>query len=158
MTQPVALERIVPSYQTLQSALFGQLEITNDDLIDFSDGLLGFPECHSWALLPGTKPGVTWLQSADHSALVFLLVDPFVFFEGYTAELSEGELRRLSARDATTIAVFAIVTLPIPGDTQCSANLQGPLVVNISERKGMQVVLGEGSFGVREPVPLDSLL
>lgn len=157
MTVPVTVERPLASYRVLESELFGPLEITDADLIEFSDGLLGFPECRSWALLLGTKSGVAWLQSADHSRLIFLLVDPFVFFDGYSADLADGELRRLHAKDAGEISVFAIVTLPIGGDDTCTANLQGPVVMNMSARRGVQVVLGEGPFGVRSPIALSSL-
>jgi flagellar assembly factor FliW len=148
----------MPIPRVLRSELFGQLDISDDDLIEFSDGLLGFPECRTWALLRGSKDGSAWLQSADHSALVFLLVDPFVFFEGYVADLSEGELRRIHAKDASEIAVFAIVTLPDPGTLTCHANLQGPVVMNLAARRGIQVVFGEGPFGVRAPISLDVLL
>ena len=158
MTIPLTVEQAVSAHRVLRSDLFGPLDITDDALIEFSAGLLGFPECRSWALLRGTKDGTAWLQSADHSTLVFLLVDPFVFFEGYAAELSEGELRQLRAKDAGEITVFAIVTLPAAGEQVCSANLQGPLVLNLAARRGVQVVLGEGPFGVRAPIPMTALL
>lgn len=158
MTLPLPVEQAMPARRVLRSELFGALDISDDDLIEFSEGLLGFPECRSWALLRGSKNGSAWLQSADHAALIFLLVDPFEFFEGYGADLSDGELRRLHAKDASEIAVFAIVTLPNPGESVCTANLQGPVVVNLIARRGIQVVLGEDSFGVRAPIPLGALL
>lgn len=158
MTLPLPVEPCLPARRVLHSDLFGTLEITDSDLLEFNDGLLGFPECRTWALLRGTKEGAAWLQSADHPALVFLLVDPFVFFEGYSAELSDSELRRLHAKDAGDIAVFSIVTLPMSGDSTCFANLQGPVVLNLVARRGLQVVLGEGPFGVRAPIPIETLL
>lgn len=158
MTLPLPVDEVTVARRVLRSELFGALDISDNDLIEFGDGLLGFPECRTWALLRGTKDGTAWLQSADHSALVFLLVDPFVFFEGYSAELSDAELRRLRAKDAGEIAVFAIVTLPSPGHETCTANLQGPVVLNLAARRGIQVVFGEGPFGVRAPISLDSLL
>jgi flagellar assembly factor FliW len=158
MTLPLTVERLMPARRTLHTELFGNLDISEDDLIAFEDGLLGFPECRAWAILRGTKDGTAWLQSADHAALVFLLVDPFVFFEGYSAELSDGELRRLHAHDAGQIAVFAIVTLPSPGSTACSANLQGPVVMNLAARRGIQVVFGDGPHSVRTPLTLDALV
>lgn len=158
MTLPLPIELAMPTRRVLRSELFGALDISDDDLIQFKEGLLGFPECRTWALLRGSKEGSAWLQSADHSALVFLLVDPFIFFEGYAADLSEGELRRLHATDSSNIAVFAIVTLPIDGNSFCTANLQGPVVLNLKERRGIQVVLGDGPWSVRAPIPMDSLL
>lgn len=158
MTIPLPVAQAVPERRSLRSDLFGPINIGDDDLIEFRDGLLGFPECRSWALLRGSKSGTAWLQSADHSALVFLLVDPFVYFDGYTTELSESELRRIGAKDASELGVFAIVTLPIPGQETCTANLQGPVVMNLVARRGTQVVFGEGPFGVRAPIELAALI
>lgn len=158
MTLPLPEEYIAPVRRILRSDLFGPIDISEDDLIEFSDGLLGFPECRSWALLLGSKDGSAWLQSADHSTMVFLLVDPFVFFEGYSAELSDSELRRIRAKDAAEVAVFAIVTLPASGQETCTANLQGPVVLNLVARRGIQVVLGDGPFGVRAQIPMSALL
>ncbi len=158
MTLPLTVALALPARRQVRSDLFGTLDITDDEIIEFRDGLLGFPQCRSWALLRGSKSGTAWLQSADHSTLVFLLVDPFVFFDGYSAELSEGELHRIRAKDAGEIAVFAIVTLPTAGEEVCTANLQGPLVMNLVARSGIQVVFGEGPFGIRAPIPLDSLI
>ena len=158
MTLPLTLDAVRPALRQVRSELFGTLDITDDEIIEFHDGLLGFPLCRSWALLRGSKNGTAWLQSADHSALIFLLVDPFVFFEGYSAELSEGELHRLQAKNAGEIAVFAIVTLPTAGQDICTANLQGPVVLNLVARRGVQVVFGDGPFGIRAPIPLLALI
>ncbi len=158
MTLPLPVAQVIPARRSLRSELFGTLDIGEDELIEFSEGLLGFPECRSWALLLGSKDGSAWLQSAEHSALVFLLVDPFIFFDGYSAELSESELRRIRAKEAAEVAVFAIVTLPAPGQDTCTANLQGPVVMNLVSRRGIQVVFGEGPFGVRAPIPMAALL
>lgn len=158
MTLPLTVDYAVSAHRQIRSELFGTIDLTEDDLIEFSDGLLGFPECRTWALLRGTKDGTAWMQSADHATLVFLLVDPFIFFDGYSAELSPSELTRLKARDAGEIAVFAIVTLPKSGEETCTANLQGPVVMNVTSRRGVQVVLGDQPFGTRAPIPLSALL
>lgn len=158
MTVPLLMDPVMADRIVVQSELFGPLEVSGTELIRFREGLLGFPECRTWALLRGSKDGTAWLQSAEHPALVFLLVDPFVFFDGFTADLSESELRRLNAHDASSIALFAIVTLPGGGHDACSANLQGPLVINAADRLGMQVVFGEGAFDVRTPIPMSALL
>ena len=158
MTLPLSVELVQPARRQVRSELFGTLDITDDEIFEFRDGLLGFPECRSWALLRGSKAGTAWLQSADHSTLIFLLVDPFVFFEGYSAELSEGELYRLHARNAGEIAVFAIVTLPMADQDSCTANLQGPVVLNLVARRGVQVVFGDGPFGMRAPILMSALL
>lgn len=157
MTQPMPADTLLPARRQIRSELFGMLEVIESDLLTLPEGLLGFPKCHSWALLRGSKDGTAWLQSADHPALVFLLVDPFVFFEGYAVDLSPTDLRTLEATSATQVAVFAIVTLPAPRQLTCTVNLQGPLLLNLAGGLGAQIVLDKTDFGIREELPIEVL-
>ncbi len=138
--------------RTIATELFGALDVAEEHLITFQEGILGFPACHTWVLIDGAKLGTAWLQSAEHSTLVFLLADPFVFFEGFAAELSPTELLHLEARDASQLALFAIVTLPASRADQATANLQGPVVINVHSGRGAQVVLGDTAWSVRQPI------
>jgi flagellar assembly factor FliW len=133
--------------------LFGQIDIQEHDVLDFRDGLLGFSLCRRWLLISGKKPGMAWLQSADHGSLAFMLIDPFLTFEGYTAHLGPTEIAQLDAEDPAQIAVFAIVTLPSADMPETTANLRGPVVINVKTRLGAQVVASEGTWSVRQPLP-----
>ncbi len=133
----------------LQSDLLGALEISPDELVEFPTGLYGFPECRHFVLVASDREGFFWLQSADHSALVFLLVDPFVHFPGYSVDLAPVDLLELAATEATDIAVFAIVTLPGSRNEQPTANLQGPLAINLARRTAKQLAVSESEYGVR---------
>ncbi len=138
--------------RTIPTELFGALDIAEEHIIEFSEGILGFPACRGWVLIDGAKPGTAWLQSVEYGPLVFLLADPFVFYDGFTADLSHNDLRRLEATNAGEIAVFAIVTLPASRAGEATANLHGPILVNVHSRRGAQVVLGESSWSVRQPI------
>lgn len=157
MTQPLALVTTQLVRRQVRSELFGTLELTEEECIHFPDGLLGFPECHGWALILGSKEGTAWLQSTEHPALVFLLVDPFIFFEGYAVDLSPSDLRTLVASSASQIAVFAIVTLPTDPQTNCTANLRGPLLLNLIGRRGAQIVLDNTDLSITHELPLSRL-
>lgn len=135
------------------SRLFGPIDIHEDQLLNFQEGLLGFSLCKRWLLLDGTKPGTAWLQSADHGGIAFMLIDPFRAFEGYTTHLGPAEIDKLDAHDPSQIAVFAIVTLPSPDAPEPTANLRGPLVINVNARVGAQIVASEGTWSVRQPLP-----
>ncbi len=121
--------------------------------LDFRDGLLGFSLCKRWLLLEGKKPGTAWLQSADHRGLAFMLIDPFLTFDGFTAHLGPAEIAQLDAHDPSQIAVFAIVTPPSTDAPEPTANLRGPVVINVASRLGAQVVASEGTWSVRQPLP-----
>jgi flagellar assembly factor FliW len=134
---------------TVASDLLGPLSVSAEEIIDFPAGLFGFPECRRFVIVPGERDGFFWLQSADHSALAFLLVDPFLFFEGYSVDLSDQEIRELGASDASEVAILSIVTLPRSRQEQPTANLQGPLAIGFGQRRAMQLAIAESEFGVR---------
>jgi flagellar assembly factor FliW len=142
---------------TVTTRLFGTIDIHDDQLLDFREGLLGFTLCKRWLLIEGKKPGTAWLQSADHGAIAFMLVDPFQAFDGYTAHLGPAEISQLDAKDPAHIAVFAIVTLPSPDAPDATANLRGPIVINVKARLGAQVVASEGPWSVRQPLPTSAI-
>jgi flagellar assembly factor FliW len=125
--------------------------------LDFRDGLLGFSLCKRWLLSGGKKPGTAWLQSADQRNLAFMLIDPFTAFEGYTAHLAPTDIARLDAQDPSHIAVFAIVTLPSTDAPEPTANLRGPVVINVAARLGAQVLASDGPWSVRQPLPSAAL-
>ena len=157
MTPAMAVVAPACAPSTVLTGLFGPIDILNEQLLVFRDGLLGFSLCKRWLLIEGKKPGTAWLQSADHGGLAFMLIDPFMAFEGYTAHLGSTEIELIDAQDPSQIAVFAIVTLPSADAPEPTANLRGPVVINVAARVGAQVVAGEGTWSVRQPLPATAL-
>ena len=139
---------------TISSDLLGPLEVEEDELISFPLGLFGFPECQSFILVGAEQAGLYWLQSAEHSTLTFLLVDPFVFFQGYAVDISDADLRELEVAGPDEVSVLAIVTLPASRSASPTANLQGPLALNTRTRMAKQIVLEDDDHGTRCPFAL----
>lgn len=140
----------------VQSDLLGTLELGEEQVIEFGSGLLGFPECQRFALVPAAREGTWWLQSLDHATLAFLLVDPFVAFDGFTVDLGPTERFALGVQDPSDVMVLAIVTLPGAPGAQPTANLQAPIVFNVPRRRAQQMVI-EGRYGMREAFAVERL-
>ena len=148
-----ALAYSMPSTTTVASDLLGTLSVESSTVLTFPKGLLGFPECRDFVLLPSEREHVYWLQSVQYSSLAFLLIDPFVFFEGYTVDLATTELmRRPDGPDEITL--LAIVTLPHTREERPTANLQGPVVIDVRLGQGQQLVIADSSYGIREAFDL----
>lgn len=141
----------------VQSELLGDITVDPDELIHFPGGLLGFPDCRSFLLVPSEREGLYWLQSADHAALVFLLVDPFLAVDGFVVDLSPTELLELQASAESDLAVLAIVTLASPEAGGCTVNLQGPLAINLRAKRARQLAVASSDYGVRYPIDLARL-
>jgi flagellar assembly factor FliW len=143
--------------RTIATELFGTLDVAGQQVLEFAEGILGFPACKQWVLIDGSKPGTAWLQSLDHGPLAFLLIDPFQHFEGFSADLGAEDTRRIDAADASKVVLFAIVTLPASKQEQATANLQGPIVINVEARRGAQLVLSDSRWSIRQPFAMEKL-
>lgn len=152
MTAALALPAVSDSV-TVVSDLLGTFTVEPGAIVHFPRGFLGFPDQHDFALLATERDHVFWLQCVDNAALAFLLVDPFVYFEGYTVDLAATELGRVAV-SPDHLMVLAIVTLPRDASGTPTANLQGPVVIDVARGTGHQVVLADGARGVREPFTL----
>ena len=133
------------------SDVLGPLTVGHAELLQFPQGLYGFPECRTWVLVPTKREGLFWLQSTEHAPLAFLLVDPFTHFPGYAVDLSAADLTRVGTNEPSEIVVLAVVTVGSRDGSPPTANLQGPVVLNMRARQGFQIVLATEGYGVREP-------
>jgi flagellar assembly factor FliW len=60
----------------------------------------------------------------------------------------------LEGTSAADIAVLSVVTLPRGAGELPTANLQGPLAINLRARLAKQVICEDRDYGVRHPVDL----
>lgn len=146
--EPVATER------TIDSDVLGPIRVPGDRLVRFPDGLLGFPEAREFALVASARDGAFWLQSTEHASLIFFLVDPFLHFPDYAVDLSDADAAALEARDQGDVAILSIVTLPAGPEQLPTANLQGPVAVNLAASLGRQVIVRNLDAGIRRTLPL----
>ncbi len=143
-----------PAPVTVDSDLLGPLTLAPEQLVRFPTGLFGFPDARRFALLPAERDGMYWLQAAEQSALIFLLIDPFRFVEGYAVDVAAPDLADLQADAASEIAILAIVTLPRRRIESPTANLQGPLALNLKGGLAKQIAVADESWDVRHPIDL----
>ena len=139
-----------PPRMNVPSQLLGELTVEPDEVFHFPSGLFGFPDSRDFVLLPAEQEGFFWLQSTEHAALAFLLADPFRFFEGYAVVVGQNERGDLRDPERAELLVLVIVTLPRKRGDRPTANLQGPIALNLRARLARQLPVADGEFGVRE--------
>ena len=134
----------------IQTSRFGALEVDEQRLITFEQGLLGFPSFQQFALVQtGTDSGFYWLQSVDCAELAFVVTDPRLFVPNYQVPVRQEDLVQLELEDVAGVQVFIIVNKV---DDLLTGNLQGPLVVNVATRKARQLVLSDRRYSTRHPL------
>jgi len=136
----------------VKTGRFGQLNVSEEEIISIPAGILGFPEQTQFCLVdPGDDVLIIWLQSMDQPDLAFPILEPKIFKPEYTARLSAAELRELKLDNINQSAVFSILTI---GEdiSLMTANLKAPLVINLREKVAKQVVLQENEYSIKHPM------
>jgi flagellar assembly factor FliW len=138
----------------VKTTRFGTLDVPEKDLLVFPEGLVGFAGCKRFVIYSKeSNHPFFWLQSAEDPKLAFVICDPSIFFPDYRISARKTELASIGSTDPEDLIICSIVSISREPFTM-SANLQGPLVINTDNRKGKQLVLVEGNYGTRHPIPL----
>ena len=134
----------------VQTTRFGTVEIDEQRIIEFPGGLLGFANFRRYALLQPDDEGIFfWLQCLDAPELAFVVTDPTLWVADYQATIRREQMDQLGLQSPEEAQVFVIVN---KYDQTLTANLQGPLVVNVRSREGMQLVLAEKRWTTRHEI------
>jgi flagellar assembly factor FliW len=140
----------------LATKYFGELECAEDALIDFPEGIPGFEHARQFVCLeqPIARP-IVYLQSVTEPDLCFLTMPARSLETSYEVQLSTEEAERLhlnpgSAKIGEDVACMAIVSAE-PG-TDATANLFAPVVINIRNRIGLQVIQSHSQYDFRHPI------
>src|SRR3954468_17696681 len=74
---------------TVPSRRFGDLQLTERELIDFPEGLVGLGGSRYVVVSTDDESPFRWLQSADDPDLALPVTDPWTFFGDSRLELSD---------------------------------------------------------------------
>jgi flagellar assembly factor FliW len=135
--------------ETLKSTRFGDVELADDAVVEFPNGLIGLRGTR-YALVPHGDDGTfVWLHSMEDPDLALPVTRPWNFFSDYEVELSDSEAERIGVSDPDQAVVY--VTVRAGGSTEdFTANLRAPII--ISEGRGFQVINEAGDPPVRAPL------
>lgn len=117
------------------------LHLLDGKKINLNGTLLGYKQLSQFSLNVISEDGIYgYLQSLEEESLGFIVASPFTFYKEYSFELSETEQQALNIESAEDVMVLGIIRLkePFPASTM---NLLAPILVNISNGKGQQIVL-----------------
>ncbi len=129
---------------------FGQIDVQSEDIIIFPDGPLGFPDCTRFTFIDEDRAvPFRMLQSLDNPALAFVVIDPLVARSDFHFDVTVDDLKMIKTDSTDNLLVYCIVTMS--RDIQeVTVNLQGPLVINPTQKLGHQFVLVETEYTTRE--------
>ena len=136
----------------VQSDQLGEVEVADEAVIHFPDGIPGFEECHDFVIIEDEELApFRWLQSLDDGEIAFVVVDPVLIFPGYEVQLGPADTAAIRLGDPKRALVQVILTISEDPD-KTTANLQGPLLINADQNLGCQVLLTRSPYATRYSV------
>lgn len=123
---------------TVASTRFGQLEVADDDVLTFVDGLIGMEQCRRWVILADAQnAALGWMQCVDRADVALAVVNPRRFVPGYQIRVARRDLQPLGMTKPNDAQVLAIVS---QSGGALSLNLKAPLVIHLEARLGRQII------------------
>ncbi len=135
-----------------ETKFFGTIDIEDEKIINFPNGIIGFENLKNFALIFDSereeRSKISWLQSMEEPLMVLPVISPLELMEDY-APVIEDELMK-NIGDPADADVLIFVTLSIPSDlTKMTANLKAPFIINTVDRKAMQVIVENEEYKVK---------
>jgi flagellar assembly factor FliW len=134
----------------IETSRFGMITVSDERIVTFTKGLLGFPGSTQFALVQTSDENYFfWLQSTTDANLAFVVTDPSTFFKDYEVPIREETQLDLELTDAAAAQVFVICNKI--GDW-LTGNMLGPIVVNAANCLATQIVLTDKKWNTRQPL------
>jgi flagellar assembly factor FliW len=136
-----------PAVFSLKTRNFGSIEVRSDQIIYLEPGLLGFSQHHRYVLIehPRENPFL-WLQCLDKADLAFVAIDPRCLLSDYQPGSLPQATRELEVKNPEDLKILAILTIPPGKPQEMTANLMGPVVINLKTRQGRQLIVEDAQY------------
>ncbi len=138
----------------ITTKIFGEIIIDDDKIINFPNGIIGFPDLVDFALVHDEDKGtdsIHWLQSIQEPAFAIPVMDPLIVCPDYNPEADDELLNVLG--EIVPEELLVLVTVTVPKDlTKMSVNLKGPIIINAAEKKALQVIVEGDEYQVKFPI------
>ncbi len=140
----------------IKTKFFGEIEISDKDVLNFDEGIPGFSDMHSYAVINDSKNTfISYLQSLDEERVCFIMMPPVFIEKDYDIELSESTVKKLEIDKPEDVKLYAILT--VPGSFKdTTANLKAPIVVNTNNSKAIQEILDDERYSIRHRIVKES--
>jgi|TARA_R110002072_G_scaffold727_10_gene5325 flagellar assembly factor FliW len=147
----------IPPASTMVETRFGVYEFTAANSLYLPQGLLGFSRSKHFGLANLPQPQLATfklMQSLEDPQLSFI-VTPLMEESGLVAQADLDELLVIQGIDSADAAFLLLVTLrQSPSGFDMTVNLRAPVIVDLINRTGRQVVLHNSDYDLRHALPL----
>jgi len=139
----------------VNTRIFGEIEVEEEKVIHFVNGIVGFPELTDFTLVfdeeKGNKSDIRWMQSIQEPDFAIPVIDPLIIRPDYNPVVEDELLSAIG--EIRPEELLVLVTITVPKDiTRMSINLKAPIIVNASIKKACQIIVEGEQHQVKFPI------
>ena len=135
---------------TIETKKFGMVDVNKNAIFNFVSPIIGFNEHKNYTIID-YKPDspFKWLQSMEDMDLAFPVTLCSFFNIDYQFDIPDEEAQKLDIQNPDDVFVCNIANIPMSNPQGATINMLAPIVINIKNKKAMQLVLKNTDFQVR---------
>ncbi len=138
----------------LTTRIFGEVDIQDSKIIEFPNGIIGFPDLKRFTLMYDEEDDantIKWLQSIEEPDFAMPVLDPLLVCPDYKPEIDKDKIKDIG--ELADEEILVLVTVTVPHDlTKMTVNLMGPFIINIKDMKGAQCIVENDEYPVKYPI------
>lgn len=123
---------------------FGEIEIQDNDVIEFKHPIYGFNELVKYVVLTDDELGsqIIWLQSVEDANVCFVLFNMSETDESYQPVVGEDIKALLDVKEDNEM-LFCSIAVIREDYKESTINLKSPIIINSTNKLGAQVILDD---------------
>ena len=140
----------------LNTTKFGEIQIDESLIFDFVEPVIGYDNLRKYVLVEHSENSAfRWLQSVENADLAFPVTSPASFDIDYQFEIPTDKAEKIGLSSVETLISLNIVTIPAGNPRKATINLLAPIIINAATKQGMQIILSNSNYPVKEPLIKD---
>ena len=118
----------------------------------FEKGIPGFENYRYFNvnIVEGNKK-IYNIVSKEDSNIGFISISPFDIKTDYEIDLDDEFIKELDIKDEKDVLVICLITLG-KSLKDSTANLKAPIIINIKNNRGKQLILQDDKYKIKEPL------
>jgi flagellar assembly factor FliW len=134
------------------TAHFGEVEIDEEKVFFFTNGLPGLEDDKRFALVSREEgQPIRCLQSLDHWEIALPVINPFELLPSYEFDITPDDISALSIEAPEEVMTINVLVIP-QNPKEMTVNLASPIIINLRNRVGRQIFLENKKYKIRTPV------
>lgn len=130
---------------------FGEVEIDDNRIVDFKDGIFGFDNLKRFVVLydsGANESPLAWLQAIDDKDVCLPVVNPMVWYPTYAPDVDDALINSIGDMDSLALEIYTVVV--IPDDVKdMTTNLRAPILMNQTTKQGIQVIVNDEEYEIK---------